>query len=500
MKTLADKIKFVLLLILSLACLSISVLRVVACFGVFDSDKDDHISSEDKEEQQIAQEIPEPKQYIIQYTDDFGHHELTVTEDCEYSIDNIPQRTGYDFLGLFDSEIGGVQYISSEGLSLSPYTDNKNLVLFPQYKPKTYTLYLDYQWLKEDKEETTIQYNDLIDFLPKDVSFQDCKFSGWYTKPNCEGVLISDKNGAIPDTAVVNSDNFSLQSDSFTLYAGFTNKVSLYVGNQYEQIEVPYNTPITEIISSFKVNDMLPISWAIDSDKTQLFDGNITSNEILYAVDFAPYIRFDSNGGTEVNSIIANEGADIKLPQSEKEGYFFAGWYTESGEKFDSQVMPSESVVLKAGWYAPSTTVIVDGDKYKLSNSVEGVDDSNRSVYDLGLKIPNSGEIWLNVEYSLVLDSEEDIWRAGFAFGNDKNQYRIVANTIDEVGIVKFSARVELTLSNSYLAYMPYAVRLASKPLLIPRPTPHVIYFNTSITICEVTITIYYPDTSMVYL
>ena len=81
-----------------------------------------------------AEKQPEdttPKEYTIQYTDDAGSHQITVTAGMPYALDVVPERTGYTFIGLFDAEVGGTQYVSSSGASLSPFTDGKNMVLFP---------------------------------------------------------------------------------------------------------------------------------------------------------------------------------------------------------------------------------------------------------------------------------------------------------------------------------------------------------------------------------
>lgn len=62
-----------------------------------------------------------------------------------YTMPSIPQRTGYTFEGLFDAEVGGTQYVSANGSSVSVFSDKKNMVLFPHFKAKTYSIILDYQ-------------------------------------------------------------------------------------------------------------------------------------------------------------------------------------------------------------------------------------------------------------------------------------------------------------------------------------------------------------------
>ena len=76
--------------------------------------------------------------YIIQYTDNTGTYNIEVTPGAPYSMPSIPQKEGYEFAGLFDAEVGGTQYVNSHGASLAPFTDNRNIVLFAQFKPKQY--------------------------------------------------------------------------------------------------------------------------------------------------------------------------------------------------------------------------------------------------------------------------------------------------------------------------------------------------------------------------
>ena len=73
-----------------------------------------------------------PTEYTIQYTDDLGSHTLTVADGATYALEAVPERLGYDFLGLFDAKIGGTQYVDETGQSLSPFTDKKKVRPIPK--------------------------------------------------------------------------------------------------------------------------------------------------------------------------------------------------------------------------------------------------------------------------------------------------------------------------------------------------------------------------------
>ena len=379
-------------------------------FGTGDSNDDDSAQT--------------PTEYTIQYTDDVGTHTLTVTDGAPYALEVLPERVGYDFLGLFDAEVGGTQYVSASGASLAPFTDKKNMVLFPQFAAKEYTVVLDYQGAEvTGQRSVTVQYGEKLPELPKNLSKEHSVFAGWYTEENCGGTQVADAYGLIPDKSTLNTSLFDISAGEYLyLYAGFdveTFTVTFNFGSSIpsEEMEVEYNTPISEVIPETRNEQgQAVLSWSETSGGDQIFTGNITDDTVLYAVEWAPVIEldlnggegadaviaragaaialptpvrenyrflhwetmrgdeaditempangaqlkavwqamlvFDENGGTEVNDISQAAGTAVTLPTPEKEGFIFAGWYTADEERYTSTSMPSTSVELKAGWYA----------------------------------------------------------------------------------------------------------------------------------------------------
>lgn len=372
-----------------------------------------------------------PTEYTIQYTDDAGTHTLTVTDGAPYALEVLPERVGYDFLGLFDAEAGGTQYVSASGASLAPFTDKKNMVLFPQFAAKEYTVVLDYQGAEiTGQRSVTVKYGEKLPELPKNLSKEHSVFAGWYTEENCGGTQVADAYGLIPDKSTLNTSLFDISAGEYLyLYAGFdveTFTVTFNFGSGIpsEEMEVEYNTPVSEVIPETRNEQgQAVLSWSKTSGGDQLFTGNITDDTVLYAVEWAPVIEldlnggegadaviarvgaaialptpvrenykflywetmsgdeaditempangaqlkavwqamlvFDENGGTEVKDISQAAGTAVTLPTPEKEGFIFAGWYTADEEKYESKSMPTVSVELKAGWYKAKETEIV---------------------------------------------------------------------------------------------------------------------------------------------
>ena len=298
-----------------------------------------------------------PKEYVIQYTDDSGTHQINVTDGMPYSLDSIPTKNGYTFMGLYDSKVGGTQYVSEDGSSLSPFTDKKNMVLFPQFKAKEYTVILDYQGAPvTGNRQITVTYDSNLPELPKNLTIERKEFSGWYTKANCEGQQVADRYGLIPVVSVINDTNFDLETQYIYLYAGF--EVQKYTvtfcfegGMDTEEVKVPYNTPINEVVPNTRVNGNAVLTWS----KTQggeVFNGKVTDDIVLYAKEYAPVIELDTNGGDETVPVVARAGSTISLPTPTKANYEFIGWLDENGKEYSETVMPQESLKLTAMWQA----------------------------------------------------------------------------------------------------------------------------------------------------
>lgn len=296
-----------------------------------------------------------PKTYMISYTDDMGTHQKYVYAGMSYSLDVVPTKTGYTFTGLYDSESGGTQYVSASGDSLFPFADKKNIVLYPRFKAKDYTVILNYQGAAvTGSRQLTVSYDSSITDLPKNLEIEHKNFVGWFTEANCGGTQVADEYGSIPIVSILNDTNFDLSGASVTLYAGF--EIEKYTvtfcfddGMETEDIQVEYNTPINQVMPKTRKNGLVPLSWS-ETKGGNIWNGKVTGNMNLYAVEYAPIIEVDLNGGTGVNNIVARAGETISLLTPRKTLSEFAYWIDEDGNTFAKTVMPEESIKLTAVW------------------------------------------------------------------------------------------------------------------------------------------------------
>ena len=301
--------------------------------------------------------------YTIQYTDSMGNHSITVKNGDVYSLEAIPERFGYEFLGLFDLENGGTQYVSATGNSLSPFTDNKNMTLFPQFKAKEYTIILNYGEADvTGVREMKVSYGADIGVLPTNLTVPNKTFSGWFTEENKEGTQIGDKFGTLPDKKFLTEENFDLSNkNNFVyLYAGFKYQeytLTLYIGSNAtpEEIKVEWGTPISAVVPETRVDGKAVLSWSKTRNDTTLaniFTGKVEGDMILYSAELAPVIDFNPKGGNDVEPIVSRAGDTITLPTPKRDNYTFIGWFDAGNNKYEATTMPEASITLSAKWQA----------------------------------------------------------------------------------------------------------------------------------------------------
>ncbi|MBO5338530.1 MAG: InlB B-repeat-containing protein [Clostridia bacterium] len=306
--------------------------------------------------------IDPDKVFNIQYINNEGLQTIKVKHNTAFSIDNLPSKQGYDFLGYFDSEEGGTQYVDALGGSLSSFTDYKDMVLYPRFKAEEYIVSLDYQGASGSINEIKVSYDSIISSLPMDATMTNKTFVGWFTEPNGKGTQIADKYGVITKNAKVTANKFDLTDEDgyiylFAYFKAQEHTVSLYIGNNPipEEIKVEHGTHISEIQTKSRVNGKAVLTWSKqrnDTTQSSIFNGKIENDMILYSCELAPIIELDSNGGSEVSAIIAKAGDTISLPTPKRDSYKFIGWVDSTNKVFDSTTMPQENLKLKAKWQA----------------------------------------------------------------------------------------------------------------------------------------------------
>ncbi len=119
---------------------------------------------------------------------------------------------------------------------------------------------------------------------------------------------------------------------------------------------VPYGTALTKPTDPEEAGVEF-LGWYTDKGTTQTYDFSsaVTTNKTLYAKWAANQctVYFDSDGGSEVSTVLVRTYGNTfgTLPETDREGYAFAGWY--DGETLitaESTVLSVGSITLKASW------------------------------------------------------------------------------------------------------------------------------------------------------
>ncbi len=151
-------------------------------------------------------------------------------------------------------------------------------------------------------------------------------------------------------------------------------------GTEIEIALIENENGLIEPIEPTKVDHVF-LGWYLDENFTDEVDFPVVPllDLILYAKwDFIGIIEYDitfeTNGGTEIDSIVVVQDSPISRPVDPvREGYFFEGWYTDSNFTSDVRFStnPSSDLTLYAKWNMyytgyfnesnPVVTIVVEG-------------------------------------------------------------------------------------------------------------------------------------------
>ncbi len=288
-----------------------------------------------------------------------GWHENRIAWEGTLDLekDSIPLKKGYDFLGWYDAETGGIQYINKDGKCMTTFT--KNMRLYTQYKAHEYTITYSapagVQGLPSEKVK--INYDDELPTFPA-VTLAHHTLNGWYTAET-GGRQVTNGETVIEKMKTLSFDGYNLDdvSRALTFYARFDIEqfnVTLKFGGSYvdETIVVDYGTPLENILYETRNSDGYGVTAWSETNGGAAYSGIIDRDITLYASgEWAPVIELDYNGGDYDGAlIVAQAGADINLPTPKKSCSKFMGWKDEYGTSFTQSTMPQSGAKLQASW------------------------------------------------------------------------------------------------------------------------------------------------------
>lgn len=331
----------------------------------------------------ILADIEDDGVYEISYTDDTGYHTIVVEKGQSYSISSIPSKVGYDFVGLFDAETGGTQYVDAVGNCLAPYGGKRDIVLYPQYTAKQYTVYFNANGGMCDAEDKrVISFGEQIVYVPN-AQKEGHNFMGWSANKDGREMISNGSalmleyfnfNEKLAEKANENREVWlyaNFQIKTFAITAHFTNG-DMVVEN------VEYGANVHDI-AAFKTehNGFIVTQWKLSETPNASFDGIVRSELHIYPAEEAKAvtITFNGNGVDSPEAKVVAANTTIALPTLSRSNYKFNGWQVNGTGKIINELQVGETDInltaewtrIYAGFSSYSTLTIEDVHTHKNS-------------------------------------------------------------------------------------------------------------------------------------
>ena len=262
------------------------------------------------------------------------------SEEVEVSVPNsetfqmsIPQRMGYTFEGLYDQPDGGTQIVNDDGrLNI---VLNKDLLLYAQWKPNSYTVYFDAgegEIIGSDNEKLYEYGSDILSFAIAEREGYD--FLGWYHN----GEQCSDAYGTpVSGKSVFNFDTYTQTGDVVILTAQWEKKMLTVTFDfndgsyNYQEMKVGYGETIS--LADFPVVDTGSkelVGWAYTNNTNTVIESDLTNirNDLrVYGVwrDYKIVQFLEQDDKVVEVRVYSDAPYTVHIP--ERHGYEFDGWY-----------------------------------------------------------------------------------------------------------------------------------------------------------------------------
>ena len=304
----------------------------------------------DFESEVVSELVLYAKWIINKYTVEFDsvYGSIVPEQIVEYGSKatepQTPVREGYDFKGWYTNS----SYTNLYDFDKAVESDLK---LYAKWTIKEFTITFDMQ----DGNTTSqkVDYGTVIT-KPQTPEKEGYTFAGWYTDSGC--------------------------TEEYDFGTAVTSEFTLYAKWNVNEYTVAFDSKGGSTISAQKVNHGNVITEPEAPEKSGfIFGGWYTDSECTEKYDFATPVKtsftlyakwtikeftitFDMQDGNTASQTV-DYGTVITKPETpEKEGYTFAGWYTDSGctEEYDFGTAVTSEFTLYAKWNVNEYTVAFD--------------------------------------------------------------------------------------------------------------------------------------------
>lgn len=141
-----------------------------------------------------------------------GTDSVTAIYDNPMPTITIPTKTGYVFMGYFDSDVAGTKYYNGDGTSANIWDKLTDATLYAQWEAAKYLVTFDKQNGTGGSDNVTATYNSPMPRVSPPTR-SGSTFSGYFTRPNNEGKQYYDSEGR-------STNDWDIAEDT-TLYASW---------------------------------------------------------------------------------------------------------------------------------------------------------------------------------------------------------------------------------------------------------------------------------------
>jgi uncharacterized repeat protein (TIGR02543 family)/LPXTG-motif cell wall-anchored protein len=289
--------------------------------------------------------------YKLTFNNDGQTDEQTVPYDELAEIPSAPAKTGYTFIGWFDQATGGTQWDFSTNRMPA-----RNMTLYAHYEINQYQVTFDAQGTQTTE---TVEYNGLITKPATDPQAADgYEFVGWQAQNSDK--LWDFANDKMPANDLVLVAQFKALDQVITLDfdGGTSDGPSEITAPTDSRVDIDAITIPTKPGYQF-------VGWF--DEETQVSGtitmpvGGLTLKAKWEEAD--QVIRFDANGGTGVDSVVAKTNTVITIEDytTTRDGYEFVGWFDENDQQVTGEfTVPAGGATFIAKWQALDQTITFD--------------------------------------------------------------------------------------------------------------------------------------------
>lgn len=293
------------------------------------------------------------------------------------------KKAGYKFNGVYDMT-RDIMLFNANGVQVPTVMLDTDFIAALKYTPLTYQMVFD---AGEGKLESSIDYiknisyDELLGLFPS-AAKDGMELDGWFDEAGNRYSF-----GINPVYTKFTDDGFSLENETIKFHARFTDKyykVSLLYqdGSNDMEIKVKHGDKLPDMTEYLRDDGNRTVSgFGVSPTASEVFDQAVFTDLELYAIwkDYKNiYFYYDENDSRVVK--VFRDKNMATLPDGEREGYNFEGWYTNellTGNRVTTASFGSLASAYYAKWSIGQYTISFVADGKLVSSSKFSIEDTD---------------------------------------------------------------------------------------------------------------------------